>query len=85
MGKSRMKRLEKYYRIYEQIYANPVITICDIAENTGLSRNTVSKYLHHMYANKIIVGPYLTMKPAPNYKEYLYLMNFKTLSQPTTD
>ena len=59
-----MKRLKDYYRLYEQLYANPVITICGIAENTGLSRNTVSKYLHHMYANKIIVGPYLTIKPA---------------------
>lgn len=78
MGKfSRMKRLENYYKIYEQIYENPVITIYDIAENTGLSRNTVSKYLHHMYTNRIIVGPYLSMDPAPNYKEYIYLMNFQ--------
>ena len=77
MGKSRMKRLQSYYRIYEQLYANPVIPIGGIAENTGLSRNTVSKYLYDMYANKIIVGPSLTMEPAPNYKEYIYLMNFQ--------
>jgi len=77
MGKiSQDKRLESYYRIFEQIYENPVISIYDISQNTRLSRNTVAKYLEEMYANGIMYGPYIRMKSAATYKEYVYLMNF---------
>ncbi len=77
MGKiSQNERLESYYRIFEQIYENPVISICDISQNTGLARNTVTKYLKEMYAQGILHGPYLRMKPAVTYKEHVYLMNF---------
>jgi DNA-binding Lrp family transcriptional regulator len=73
---SRMKRLEKYYKIFEQVYGCPLVSIYDIAQNTGISRNTVSKYVEEMYAQGIIYGPYLRMRPNVTYKEYVYLMNF---------
>jgi DNA-binding Lrp family transcriptional regulator len=73
---SRMKRLKKYYKIFEQVYGSPLMSIYDIAQNTGISRNTVSKYVKEMYAQGIIYGPYLRMRPAVTSTEYVYLMNF---------
>lgn len=70
-------KMKGYRSIYEQVYADPCITLYDIAESTGLSRNTVSKYLKEMYSNNIIVGPHLTVAPSQTYKEYVYLLNFE--------
>ena len=77
MGKiTQAQRAENYYKIYEQIYESPIQSISDISQNTGISRNTVTKYLQEMYTNCILVGPYIEMNPAKNYKEYIYLLNF---------
>ncbi|MBU7029154.1 MAG: hypothetical protein HXS48_19620 [Theionarchaea archaeon] len=77
MGKiSQKERMKNYYRIFEQIYGDPVMSLYDIAANTELSRNTVSKYLREMYAKSIIRGPSLRMKPTQTYREYVYLLNF---------
>jgi len=77
MGKiTQAQRRKEYYKIYEQIHESPVQSISDISQNTGISRNTVAKYLQEMYTNGILVGPYIEMKPAKNYKEYVYLLNF---------
>jgi DNA-binding Lrp family transcriptional regulator len=67
---------EYYHSIYEEIYKNPTVTCNEIHQNTGISRNTVYKYLKNMYRYKFIRGPYLDMRPAPNYREYVYLMEF---------
>ena len=78
MGKiSQIKKLENYYQIFEQIYEEPLMTVHDIAENTKLSRNTVAHYLKYMYEHQIMVGPHICMRPAVNYAEYVYLMNFE--------
>ena len=71
-----MNKPESYYKIYEQIYENPWISLYDIAVNTKLSRNTVSKYLKEMYSQSIIVGPHLYVNPSTNCKEHVYLLNF---------
>jgi hypothetical protein len=65
-----------YHRIYSQVYDSPTISFFDIAVNARLSRNTVAKYLKEMYTKSMLLGPYIRMKPAPNYTEYVYLMNF---------
>jgi DNA-binding Lrp family transcriptional regulator len=76
-GDSMIKRkLQYFYRIYEQIDRENTISIYEISQNTGISRNTVSKYLHLMYQNHILQGPYLRVNPAQNYSEYVYLMQF---------
>ena len=67
----------KYFSIYEQVYKFWTIPLCHIAENTGIGRNSVFKYINEMYTNSIIEGPYALLKAAPTYKEHLYLMNFK--------
>jgi hypothetical protein len=78
MGRiTKNKRIVDYYKIYSQIYGFPTITVSGIASHTGLSRNTVAKYLKEMYTYSIVVGPHIRMKPAPNYTEYVYLMNFQ--------
>lgn len=73
---SHSEKVHHYYRIFEQIHENPVMSLYDIAMDTHLSRNTVSKYLKEMYEKNVSVGPYLRMKSAVNYKEYAYLLNF---------
>lgn len=68
--------MKNYYRVFSQIDETPTISVHDIASNTGIARNTVSKYLKEMYARCIMKGPHLRINPASNYKEYVYLMNF---------
>lgn len=78
MGKtSNNKRKGNYHKIFEQIFENPTMSIYDISQKSGLSRNTVSKYLGEMYARNVLHGPQIRMNPASNYREYIYLMNFK--------
>jgi DNA-binding Lrp family transcriptional regulator len=72
-----MERIITYHKIYSQIYDFPTISVSDIASHTGLSRNTVTRYLKEMYTKGILLGPHIRMKPAPNYTEYVYLMNFQ--------
>ena len=74
--KSVCNQLERCHRIYEQIYQDPLMPGHVIARNSGLSRNTVSKYLHEMLTQTMLLGPSLRMKPTPAYKEYVYLANF---------
>ena len=70
------KKIKDYYKIYEQIYEDPTISLIELSNKTKMSRNTISKYLHEMYEKKVLVGPYLDMKSCFNYMEYVYLMNF---------
>jgi DNA-binding Lrp family transcriptional regulator len=75
--KAQKKQLENYYKIYEQICDDSRVPLHEIAKRTGLSRNTVSKYLKEMYDKTIMIGPFLEMKPTQTYKEYVYFMNFE--------
>ncbi len=77
MGKINGKRrVEGYYKIYEQIYHHPQAAIFDIAEEITFSRNTVSKYLLEMIKKNILLPPFLGLKPAQNYTEYVSFLNF---------
>jgi DNA-binding Lrp family transcriptional regulator len=75
-GISLKTRLQGYYKIYEQIHANPTIPTKNIGPNVRISRNTVTKYIKEMYRDHILVGPYLQVNPSPTYKQYVYLMDF---------
>ena len=78
MGRIRPDEKKKsYYKLFEQIYKSPTMPLHEIEMGTGISRTTISKYMRDMYARGILVGPYIEMKPTINYREYLYLMNFK--------
>ena len=82
--KSVLNKLERCHRIYEQLYQDPLMPGHVIARNADLSRNTVSKYLQEMVDETSLLGPYLRMKPAPDYKEYVYLANFSDPKQTFT-
>ncbi|MBU6998744.1 MAG: hypothetical protein HXS41_05510 [Theionarchaea archaeon] len=74
---SRLRKTRNFHKIFEQIFEVPGIPLYEIAQKAGLSRNTVSKYLQKMHEEHVLVGPQLRLLPAPNYKEYVHLMNFK--------
>jgi predicted transcriptional regulator len=67
MSKNTEKRLGGYYRIYEEIFKEPTEPVQKIAQNTGISRNTVARYLTEMYESSILRGPAIFLKPARNY------------------
>ena len=78
MGKiTKYERMVNYHKIYSCVYDFPTMSVYDIALHTGLSRNTVIRYLKEMYTNGMIRGPHIRMKPALNYTEYVYLLNFQ--------
>ncbi len=76
-GIPRRKSLQKYYRIYEQIYENPLIPSYQISKNTGISRNTISRYLTDMYEHSLIKGPMIFVKPARNWHHYAAFLRFE--------
>jgi hypothetical protein len=77
MGKtSREKRIHDYGNIAHEISINPAVQGKVIAQKVDLSRNTVSKHLKRMYERHILVGPWISLMPHPDYTEYVYLMNF---------
>ncbi|MBU6999105.1 MAG: winged helix-turn-helix domain-containing protein, partial [Theionarchaea archaeon] len=82
--RSVFNQLERCHRIYEQLYQDPLMPGHTIARNSGLSRNTVSKYLQEMLDQTSLLGPYLRMKPTPTYREYVYLANFSDPKQTFT-
>ncbi|MBU7012181.1 MAG: hypothetical protein HXS46_15960 [Theionarchaea archaeon] len=68
------KKLFEYYKIYEQIYEDPLIPLYQISKNTKVSRSTVSRYVAKMYELSILQGPFISMKPAENYHQYAYFL-----------
>jgi hypothetical protein len=73
---SENRKIKDYYKIFEVIREYPTLPIHDIAAQARLSRNTTSKYLREMYERTILLGPCIRMKSSPDYKEYIYLINF---------
>ena len=71
------KMLEKFHRIYEQIYENPFVDQRKITKNTGIARSTVSRYIEEMYNQSILLGPMVFLKPAENYLMYAAFCEFQ--------
>lgn len=76
MGNRRIDTF-KCYKIFNQIYEVPTIKIYKIRDKTEICRNVIPTYVSNMYARGIMRGPFLFMRATPEYKEYLYLMNFQ--------
>jgi DNA-binding Lrp family transcriptional regulator len=74
MSRITEKRLRDYYKIYEEIFKEPTEPVQKIAQNTGIPRNTVSRYLKEMYESSILRGPAIFLKPARNYYQYVYFL-----------
>jgi hypothetical protein len=77
MSRITKKRLGDYYKIYEEIYKEPIEPVQKIAQHTGMPRNTVSQYLTEMYESSILRGPAIFLKPAKNYYQYVYFLAVK--------
>ena len=76
-GKISAKRvILEYMRIAHQLCENPFMPQWNMAQNLKMSRNTVSKYLKEMYARNMMVGPWMSVNPHSDYREYVYLVNF---------
>jgi DNA-binding Lrp family transcriptional regulator len=64
----------QYIDIANALREDPFISISDISSHINLSRNTISRCLKKMYAEKILTGPQLSVKPHRNYTPYIYLL-----------
>ena len=69
--------MERFFEIYKQIYKTPFISQNEIAQNTGIPRGSVSRYLEEMYERSIIKGPQIFVKPAQNYHLYVSFCQFE--------
>ena len=70
----RIDKLPRYYQIYKQLYEDPYRCQTKIAKNTPFSQSTVSTYLSEMYASSLFKGPFIFVKPAQTYHEYVYFL-----------
>lgn len=78
MGKlSKRDRLKKYFRVYEEVYKEYSLAVYKLAQNSDVSKKTVTKYLKNMHKRGILVGPSFEMKSTESYKEYVYFLNFE--------
>ena len=71
-----LKRLGKFLKIYQRLYDEPFLPRYEIGKKTGITRSSVSRYFVEMYENSILHGPYLCLKPAANYHQYVSFLKF---------
>jgi len=69
---SAREKVEKYFKIYEQIYEDPFVARSKIAKNTGMAYNTVKRYLTEM--EDLMIGPVICVNPTQDYHEYVYFL-----------
>lgn len=71
------RRMDRFFKIWECIYSNPLITVYDIWQKTGISRNTIAGDLNYMETQGILDGPFLTMKTSYLRRGYVRLAQFE--------
>ena len=64
----------QYINIANILREDPFNSLSDMSSRINLSKNTISKYLKKMYANRVLIGPQLSVKPHKNYTPYIYLL-----------
>jgi hypothetical protein len=67
-------KMVEYHTIYEQLYEYPLISLHEIAENTGIPIDAVSQYIHEMYKSSILKGPAVFLKPAKNHYQHVHFL-----------
>jgi hypothetical protein len=67
-------KMVEYHTIYEQLYEYPLISLHEIAENTGIPIDAVSQYIHEMYKSSILKGPAVFLKSAKNYYQHIHFL-----------
>jgi len=74
------EQIRRFYTIAGGLSNHPFITYQVLDADTGLARSTISRYVIRMRKEDMLFGPWLSVKPHENYKEYVYLMQY---SDPT--
>jgi DNA-binding Lrp family transcriptional regulator len=64
----------QYINIANTIREDPFISISDMSSHINLSRSTISRCLKKMYADRILIGPQLSLKPHKNSIPYIHLL-----------
>ena len=72
----RRMNLDKYFPIARKISEAPFMPISIMSPQIRISRSTISRCIIRMYKEQRLVGPWLSMNPHENYRQYVYLMNF---------
>jgi len=72
----RRMNTDKYFPIARKIGEAPFMPISIMSPQIRMSRSTISRCIIRMYEEQRLVGPWLSMKPHENYRQYVYLMNF---------
>jgi hypothetical protein len=67
---------DKYFPIAGKISEAPFMAISTMSSHIRMSRSTISRCIRRMYEEQRLVGPWLSMNPHENYRQYVYLMNF---------
>jgi DNA-binding Lrp family transcriptional regulator len=65
---------DKFFPVAEKISEDPFLTIHAMSSQIQMSRSTISRRLKKMYADRIIIGPQLSVRPHRNYIPYIYLL-----------
>jgi hypothetical protein len=71
------RKIPRYYKIYEQIYDDPLVRVTQIAKKSEIARSTVSRDIMDMCNLSIMGGPAIALKPAQNYHLYVRLLKFE--------
>ena len=71
-----LRRLDKFLRIYQCYYDYPFLHHQEVGEKAGIARSSVARYFVEMYKYSILYGPYICLKPAANYHQYVSLLKF---------
>ena len=71
------KALDRYFKIYEQIYEDPFMPIKHIVQKTAIPRSTVSRHVREMNELGIMFGPVIYLKPAQNYHQHAAFLKIK--------
>ncbi|MBU7032675.1 MAG: winged helix-turn-helix transcriptional regulator [Theionarchaea archaeon] len=64
----------QYFNIVNAIREDPFISLSEMSSQINVSRNTISRHLKKMYADRILTGPQISVKPHRNCTRYLYLL-----------
>jgi len=64
----------QYIDIANAIRGDPFISLSGMSSQINISRRTISRHLKKMYANRVLIGPQLSVKPHRTYTPYIYLL-----------
>ena len=71
---SEIEKAERFFKIYETMYNDPVIKVSHLKRKLNLYYNSLINHLNEMYEKKMLIGPYLSVRAHSAHKEYAYFI-----------